>query len=45
MTNRADLEVLFQGIRLLIPTARRLGYPIVTRDRKIEAHAEPGNVG
>lgn len=33
------------GDRLLIATARHLGYPIVTRDRKIEAYADLGHVG
>ncbi len=33
------------GDRLLIATARHLGFPIVTRDRKIEAYAELGHVG
>jgi PIN domain nuclease of toxin-antitoxin system len=33
------------GDRLLIATARHLGFPIVTRDRKIEAYAEQGHVG
>jgi len=32
------------GDRLLIATARHLGVPIVTRDRKIEAYAELGHV-
>ena len=31
--------------RLLIATARHLGVPIVTRDRKIEAYGELGHVG
>jgi PIN domain nuclease of toxin-antitoxin system len=33
------------GDRLLIATARHMGIPIVTRDRKIEAYAELGHVG
>jgi PIN domain nuclease of toxin-antitoxin system len=33
------------GDRLLIATARHLGFPIVTRDRKIEAYADLGYVG
>ncbi len=33
------------GDRLLIATARHLGFPIVTRDRKIEAYADQGHVG
>ncbi len=32
------------GDRLLIATARHLGFPLVTRDRKIEAYAELGHV-
>lgn len=32
------------GDRLLIATARHLGIPIVTRDRKIEAYAALGHV-
>jgi PIN domain nuclease of toxin-antitoxin system len=32
------------GDRLLITTARYLGFPIVTRDRKIEAYSELGHV-
>jgi PIN domain nuclease of toxin-antitoxin system len=31
--------------RLLIATARQLGYPLVTRDRKIAAYAALGHVG
>jgi PIN domain nuclease of toxin-antitoxin system len=31
--------------RLLITTARYLGFPLVTRDRKIEAYAALGHVG
>jgi len=33
------------GDRLLIATARHLGFPIVTRDRKIEEYADRGHVG
>ena len=33
------------GDRLLISTARHLGAPIVTRDRRIIAYAESGHVG
>jgi PIN domain nuclease of toxin-antitoxin system len=33
------------GDRLLIATARHLGFPMGTRDRKIEAYADLGHVG